>query len=58
MGDTKPQPRSEYRVLLDRHTVYKLRERAARESMAAGANVTWQALLRQAAERAAEGSGK
>jgi hypothetical protein len=41
--------RGEYRVYLEDDTVYRLRMRAARESLEAGRVVTWHELLRRAA---------
>ena len=53
MPETKTEARGEYRVCIDRRVVYRLREKAAKTSMAVGKNVTWQDLLRDAAEKAA-----
>lgn len=48
-----------YKVRLEQQTVFRLREVAARRSVAAGQKVEWYELLRQAAEKlAAEGGVK
>jgi hypothetical protein len=58
MGGQKPEPRGEFRVFLPFSTVCRLRERAARESMAAKKNITWQELMRAAADKAAQEGSK
>lgn len=48
-----------YRVALDGEVVCRLRERAARETLAKGSTVTWADILRRAASMAAaEGGSK
>jgi hypothetical protein len=54
MPETKAPLRGEYRVVLDRLTVCKLRQRAARETLTKGGSVTWQEILRQASDQAAK----
>lgn len=54
MAGNKPEPHGEFRVLLPFSTVCRLRELAARESMVAKKTVTWQQLLRAAADKAAQ----
>jgi hypothetical protein len=58
MAEAKAPLRGEFRVVLDRLTVCQLRQRAARESLTQERNVTWQSILREAANQAAAEGGK